>query len=50
MLCGFHHHRVHDDGWQIRIHDHVPYFIPPPWIDPHQRPRQGGRIRVPTAA
>ncbi len=50
MLCGFHHHRIHDDGWNIRLHAGVPYFIPPPWIDPHQRPRQGGRIHLPAAA
>ena len=28
MLCGFHHHRVHDDGWEIRIREGIPYFIP----------------------
>jgi hypothetical protein len=42
-LCSFHHHRVHDDGWEIVMRDHVPYFIPPPWTDPDQVPRRGGR-------
>ena len=46
MLCGFHHHRVHDDGWEIRIRDGVPYFIPPPWVDPDMRARRGGRIEL----
>ncbi|MET0991442.1 MAG: DUF222 domain-containing protein, partial [Lacisediminihabitans sp.] len=42
-LCSFHHHRVHDDGWEIDMRDHVPYFIPPPWCDPDQVPRRGRR-------
>jgi hypothetical protein len=46
MLCGFHHHRVHDDGWEIRIREGIPYFIPPPWVDPDQRARRGGRIEL----
>ena len=46
MLCSFHHHRVHDDGWEIRIRDGIPYFIPPPWVDPDRRARRGGRIEL----
>jgi hypothetical protein len=46
MLCGFHHHRVHDDGWEIRIREGIPYFIPPPWVDPDRRARRGGRIEL----
>jgi hypothetical protein len=46
MLCNFHHHRVHDDGWEIRIREGVPYFIPPPWADPDRRARRGGRIEL----
>lgn len=54
MLCSSHHHRIHDNGWQIEF-DHpanepdgtlIPWFIPPPeWIeaDPQHRHRlQGG--------
>ncbi|MBK4346261.1 HNH endonuclease signature motif containing protein [Lacisediminihabitans changchengi] len=43
-LCSFHHHRIHDDGWEIVMRDRVPYFIPPPWIDPDQTPRRGGKV------
>ncbi|WP_431278058.1 DUF222 domain-containing protein [Leifsonia poae] len=50
LLCSTHHHRVHDDGWHVQVRDNVPYFTPPPHIDPHQRPRSGGRIRMPSAA
>jgi hypothetical protein len=28
--------------------DGLPWFTPPPWIDPDQQPRLGGRPRVPT--
>lgn len=42
LLCGFHHRTVHHDGWQITPPaDGIrPLFIPPRWIDPHQRPRR----------
>ncbi|MBK4346919.1 HNH endonuclease signature motif containing protein [Lacisediminihabitans changchengi] len=45
-LCSFHHHRIHDDGWEIVMREQVPYFIPPPWIDPDQTPRQGGIVVI----
>jgi len=50
LLCSSHHHRVHDDGWQIRMHGQVPYFTPPGHVDPYRRPRPGGRIRHRPAA
>ncbi|MFF1574330.1 HNH endonuclease [Leifsonia sp. NPDC058292] len=46
LLCSNHHHRVHDDGWDIQVRGHVPWFIPPSHIDHHRRPRRGGRIRL----
>ena len=45
-LCSFHHHRIHDDGWEIEMRDHIPYFIPPPWADPDRIPRRGGNAVV----
>jgi len=45
-LCSFHHHRIHDDGWEIDVRDRVPYFIPPPWVDTDQAPRRGGNALV----
>jgi hypothetical protein len=53
LLCTSCHHRVHDDGWQIRV-DRPPgappaagrvWFIPPEHVDPARRPRAGGRHR-----
>ena len=50
LLCSSHHHRVHDDGWQISVRGQVPYFIPPSHVDPYRRPRPGGRVRFRVAA
>ncbi|HSU08234.1 MAG TPA: HNH endonuclease signature motif containing protein, partial [Pseudonocardia sp.] len=40
MLCGVHHRQIHATDWTVRIRDGLPEFIPPPWIDPGQRPRR----------
>jgi len=47
LLCSHHHHRIHNDGWEIEVRDNVPWFTPPSAIDSHRRPRQGGRVRLP---
>lgn len=49
LLCTGCHHRLHSDGWEIRVdglsvHARV-WLIPPPWIDPHRAPRLAGRSR-----
>ncbi len=58
LLCGRCHHRIHDDGWEIRI-DGPPgasgssqvgarsrvHFIPPTHVDRDRVPRLGGRAR-----
>ncbi len=50
LLCSAHHHRVHDDGWGLRVTEGTPEFIPPSHVDPYRRPRRGGRVRYPRAA
>jgi hypothetical protein len=50
LLCGFHHHRIHDGGWDIAFQHGVPYFIPPPWVDPGRAPRRGGKVTLGAAA
>ncbi len=41
LLCDRHHVQVHHRGWQVRLDEYgIPEFIPPPWIDALQRPRQ----------
>ncbi|HWK76701.1 HNH endonuclease [Microbacterium sp.] len=54
LLCETCHHRIHDNGWEIRI-DGVGvgarvWFIPPPYVDPAGTPRLGGRARFDIAA
>jgi hypothetical protein len=49
-LCSFHHHRVHDDGWEIEFREGIPYFLPPPWAHCPQTPIRGGRVLLPAAA
>ncbi|MBZ4487295.1 HNH endonuclease [Microbacterium sp. cx-55] len=54
LLCTTCHHRIHDDGWEIRIDGTgiaaKVWFIPPPWLDAAQSPRLGGRARFDLAA
>ncbi|WP_232497952.1 hypothetical protein [Agromyces humatus] len=44
MLCSHHHHRVHDNRWRIFIRDGCSWFVPPPHLDPEQRPRRGNLV------
>lgn len=49
LLCETCHHRIHDNGWEVRVDGvgvaaHV-WFIPPPYVDPARTPRLGGRAR-----
>ncbi|WP_334149295.1 DUF222 domain-containing protein [Microbacterium sp.] len=54
LLCETCHHRIHDNGWEIRI-DGVGtaarvWCIPPAYVDPDRTPRLGGRARLDIAA
>ncbi|MGP4032858.1 DUF222 domain-containing protein [Pseudarthrobacter sp. 1C304] len=40
MLCSHHHHLIHKEQWTIQTRTGIPWFIPPPHIDPHQKPRR----------
>ncbi|MCD9197883.1 HNH endonuclease signature motif containing protein [Aeromicrobium wangtongii] len=45
LLCHFHHFLVHEGEWEARMgKDGVPEIIPPPRIDPEQRPRRHARF------
>ncbi|UYO96974.1 HNH endonuclease [Microbacterium sp. M28] len=54
LLCESCHHRIHDNGWDIRIDGTGlaarVWFIPPPHIDPTRTPRLGGTARYNLAA
>ncbi|HEY2174993.1 MAG TPA: DUF222 domain-containing protein, partial [Mycobacteriales bacterium] len=47
LLCGHHHRTIHHHGWQARIVDGLPEFLPPPWIDPTQTPRRNRLHHLP---
>jgi hypothetical protein len=53
LLCSSCHHRVHSEGWEVRIEkpsggsalSGTVWFIPPAHIDPTRTPSMGGRQR-----
>ena len=40
LVCSFHHREFERMGWTVRMVAGVPEWIPPPWVDPDQRPRR----------
>ncbi|MEK0156232.1 HNH endonuclease signature motif containing protein [Arthrobacter oryzae] len=40
LLCSHHHHLIHKEQWHIQVKTGVPWFIPPPHIDPRRKPRR----------
>lgn len=40
LLCSHHHHVIHKEQWKITVKAGVPWFIPPPHLDPRQTPRR----------
>lgn len=40
LLCSHHHHLIHKEQWQIEVTAEIPWFIPPPLLDPRQRPQR----------
>ena len=38
LLCGRHHTEVHQQTWEIRMRDGIPWITPPSWIDPSRQP------------
>ncbi|BDV29766.1 HNH endonuclease [Microbacterium terricola] len=49
LVCDPCHHRIHDNGWEIRIAGKgvmaTVWFIPPAYVDPDRTPRRGVRRR-----
>jgi Domain of unknown function (DUF222)/HNH endonuclease len=42
LLCRYHHRNFQKAGWTVRMRNdtEVPEWIPPTWLDEHQRPRR----------
>ena len=43
LVCGYHHREFDRAGWDCRMVDGHPYWIPPAWIDPTRTPRRNHR-------
>lgn len=46
LLCRVCHRLIHHSGWQVRMADGRPEFIPPGWIDPARIPRQRPMVHL----
>ena len=47
LLCRYHHHNFLGRGWSCQIGDDgLPWWRPPRWLDPDQRPVLNTRIRL----
>ncbi|HVU92930.1 MAG TPA: HNH endonuclease signature motif containing protein, partial [Jatrophihabitans sp.] len=38
LLCGHHHRSFEKAGWHVHIQDGIPWWTPPPFVDPTQTP------------
>ena len=47
LLCPYHHHTFEQAGWKCRMINGLPWWIPPRWVDPDQKPLINNRIRPP---
>ncbi|MEO3932246.1 DUF222 domain-containing protein [Micrococcaceae bacterium Sec7.4] len=45
LLCSHHHHVIHKEHWSIQVRTGIPWFIPPPHLDPRQKPRRNHYFR-----
>ena len=46
LLCPHHHHLIHKEQWTIQLRSGVPWFVPPPHLDPSQVPRRNRFFRL----
>ena len=38
VLCRYHHRHFENLGWEVFMHDGMPAWRPPAWLDPNRRP------------
>ncbi|BCW70379.1 DUF222 domain-containing protein [Arthrobacter sp. NicSoilB8] len=46
LLCSHHHHLIHKEQWSIRMRAGIPWFVPPPHVDPARAPRRNRHLRL----
>ncbi|UZX04456.1 DUF222 domain-containing protein [Arthrobacter sp. CDRTa11] len=47
LLCTHHYHLIHKEQWTITNSNGVPWYTPPPHIDPTQKPQQNTYFKPP---
>ncbi|MFV0532478.1 MAG: DUF222 domain-containing protein [Cumulibacter sp.] len=47
LVCGHHHREFERSGWRVDMNDGLPWWTPPQWVDPEQRPKLNARIKIP---
>ncbi|MFJ4209154.1 HNH endonuclease signature motif containing protein, partial [Paenarthrobacter sp. NPDC089675] len=40
LLCSHHHHLIHKEQWKITTQNGIPWYTPPPHLDPTQTPQR----------
>ncbi|MEN3344193.1 MAG: hypothetical protein V7635_769 [Arthrobacter sp.] len=45
LLCSHHHHLIHKEQWMIQVRAGIPWFIPPPHVDPRRVNRRNHYFR-----
>ena len=46
LLCSHDHHLIHKEQWAVKMRAGIPWFIPPPHIDPARTPRRNSYFRL----
>ncbi|MBT1002042.1 HNH endonuclease [Paenarthrobacter sp. DKR-5] len=46
LACAYHHHLLHKERWHISLRDGIPWWTPPPELDPAQTPRRNTYFRI----
>ncbi|MDN4644773.1 HNH endonuclease signature motif containing protein [Arthrobacter sp. PsM3] len=46
LLCPHHHGLIHKEQWTVQLRGGVPWFTPPPHLDPRRVPRRNRYFRL----
>ncbi|MBT1002282.1 HNH endonuclease [Paenarthrobacter sp. DKR-5] len=46
LACAYHHHLLHKERWRISLRDGIPWWTPPPELDPTQTPGRNTYFRI----